>query len=339
MSPTPTSIDAVPGPVAAFLDDVAIGPPQTRGRLTLWPLLRGAVPDAAGASPSYVPIHRALRDGSLRVDEVSDAGAVPFVRITNDGRVPVLVLFGEELVGAKQNRVTNATFLVSANSSLVIDVSCVEYGRWERPRGQRFEAPERVVSNALRKKMSFRVAQSRARGRRFVADQLEVWDEVGERIEQAAASAPTGAYSDYVRHRAVSVDEILDGLEAAPGQVGFVSALDDRIEGVEGVGDPGVFAQVFPSLLRSYAIDASEGSRRSASEAPPPDESRVASFLEALARAPHAASPSLGEGRDLRIESPLVRGCALDCGGLVHLMAFPSSADPSAPEDAGAWAT
>ncbi len=49
----------------------------------------------------------------------------------------ILILDGEELVGAKQNRIVNTTILVVALSTLVIPVSCVEQGRWSyRERGR-----------------------------------------------------------------------------------------------------------------------------------------------------------------------------------------------------------
>ena len=40
------------------------------------------------------------------------------------------ILAGEELVGAKQNRIVNATFLVAGQVSIEVPVSCVEAGRW-----------------------------------------------------------------------------------------------------------------------------------------------------------------------------------------------------------------
>jgi hypothetical protein len=37
---------------------------------------------------------------------------------------------GEQLVGAKQNRILNMTVLVAAETEVTIPVSCVERGRW-----------------------------------------------------------------------------------------------------------------------------------------------------------------------------------------------------------------
>jgi hypothetical protein len=41
-----------------------------------------------------------------------------------------LLLDGEQLVGAKQNRIPNMIVLVAAQTEVTIPVSCVEQGRW-----------------------------------------------------------------------------------------------------------------------------------------------------------------------------------------------------------------
>ncbi len=55
---------------------------------------------------------------------------MPELRFVNHCERPVLLLDGEELVGAKQNRILNLTVLVPAHQTIVIPVSCVEAGRW-----------------------------------------------------------------------------------------------------------------------------------------------------------------------------------------------------------------
>jgi hypothetical protein len=319
------------------LSALRLAPRQVRGGLALWPLLRGASapaaegdagPAAPPSPPPHIPLAEALEAGLVQLDEVSEAGSVPFVRVANQGPVPVLVLFGEELAGAKQDRVANASFLVPAEASVVLDVSCVEYGRWQRPSAgalRRFRAPGRVVSQALRRKMAAKVAVSRSRGGRFVADQLEVWDEIETRLERAAVEAPTRAYADYAQSRRRHVAQAAEGFALVPGQVGFVAALGAAVAGLEAVGRADVFARVFPALLRSYAIDAVElagedpGAARGHDAAPAASlDAACAAFLDALARAPAEAGRSLGLGSDLRLQGERVAGCALEWGGIVH---------------------
>ena len=54
----------------------------------------------------------------------------------NNSDLPVLLLDGEELAGAKQNRVLNSTILVKEKSELIIPVSCTEQGGCQDIRGE-----------------------------------------------------------------------------------------------------------------------------------------------------------------------------------------------------------
>lgn len=324
-----TVLHSVPNPVADLLDATRLGARQAHKALALWPLLlRDDAPPPAG--PPYVTLGAALVRGSVRVDEVSEGGSVPHVRVTNKGDVAVLFLFGEEIRGAKQNRIANASFLVDPGTQVVLDVSCVEQGRWQRRDGDAFERAVDLVSHDLRRDMTRYVAQSRARTGRFAADQGAVWDEVHRRLELSATRSPTAAYADYRAARAVDLDEIGRAFRPLGRQVGFVALQGDEVVGVEAIGRPEVFAAAFDALLRAYAIDAVDAAllREPApprpSAAPAPRFEDPEPFLEALAGAPFEARPSLGAGDDLRIAGAGVEGCALVRPDVVHLTAFPA---------------
>jgi hypothetical protein len=234
-------------PVALLLAQVALAPQQSHKALTLWPLVLRS--DALTSDePGYVLLARALEDGSVELDEISDGGAVPHVRVTNRGVQDVLFLFGEEIRGAKQNRVANASFLVPARSELVVDVSCVEKGRWGRRGHGGFGVSEEVLSQKLRRKMAHRVAESRRRGDRFEADQIEVWNEIGARLERARAHSATDAYADYIGSRQSDLAEIL-----AAG-----SGDDLRIEG-EGVAGCALVAGELVHLTAFPARETAAG--------------------------------------------------------------------------------
>ncbi len=85
------------------------------------------------------------------------AGSVPDLRVINRAEKMVLILDGEELVGAKQNRIVNTTILVAAQSTLVIPVSCVEQGRWSY-RTLSFESQDRMLGSELRAALAAQVA-------------------------------------------------------------------------------------------------------------------------------------------------------------------------------------
>jgi hypothetical protein len=291
--------------------------------LTLWPLLlREDAPPCR--APRYLPLADALEAGALRVDELPGGARVPHVAVENEGDVAVLVLFGEELRGAMQNRIANASFLIGAHDRVEIDVSCVEAGRWgRRSELSSFSASRSVVSQALRRKMAMKVTSARGGSGRFVADQGEVWEEVGQRVSHSGARSATGAYADYLRTRARDLAEMAKAFHPLPGQAGFVAAIGDDVAGLEVVGRPEVFARVFPTLLRAYLIDAVDAAfvrgreaLRGRFDAPEP-------FLEAITAARTTVGRSLGLGEDVRLEGA-VCGCALVVSDVVHLTAFPA---------------
>jgi hypothetical protein len=313
--------------VAGLLDSLSLAPSQQHKLLTVWPLLlRDGAPAAPGVP--YVTLADALACGALRVGELSGGAVVSRIEVENRGDNAVLVLFGEELRGAKQNRVANASFLVPAHAALEIDVSCVEQGRWgTRSRRNDFRPSEALLSHALRRKMQVKVAAARGRGGRFDADQAEVWTEVGDRLRFSAADSDTAAYAAYTQKRTPDVQEAARAFHPLPGQVGFVAAMGDEIVGLEAIGREAVFARAFDRLLRGYLVDAVDaaqlgGSKRAEARAPRFEAPEP--FLDALAKAPATEGPSLGLGRDVRVRGRGVAGCALvhGAGEVVHLTAF-----------------
>src|SRR5262245_52330499 len=312
--------------LADLLADVQLAPRQAGKSLSLWPLLLrdGAQPPRC---PEYVSLASALAKGLVTVDEVSKGGSVPHVRVSNRGEAAVLFLFGEEIRGAKQNRVANASFLVAPGTSVVLDVSCVEAGGWHRSLDASFAAGESIVSSELRRKMAMKVESARSLGQGFCADQGEVWDEIAARIERSGAASSTSAYADYRASRARDLEEIGRTFRPVERQVGFVAALGDEVVGMEAIGSPAVFAESFPALLQGYAIDAVDAAfvrvRDGAPAGARPRFDAPEAFVAAVAHARVRAGRSLGLGDDLRLEDDAVAGCALACGGLVHATAFP----------------
>lgn len=316
--PDPT---AVTDPIAHLLDRVHLGDPQRYEVLTLWPLQLDD-PAGLGQAIRYVSLSTALREGSLHVDEVSEGGSVPHVRVVNKGDQAVLVLFGEHIVGAKQNRIANASFLVDAHSQLVIDVSCVEAGRWSRPGKDRFRSEEEVVAHSLRRKMERRVSESRSAGLGFRSDQAEVWDDVSEKLMCSRTQSPTSRYSDYRESRQGSLSGFEGAFHVAAEQIGFVATIAGTSVGVEVVGRQEVFASNFKALLRAYTIDAVEAALAGA-RPQPPDFSHPKTLLESCRKEAFEIRPSLGLGGDLRLAGSRVAGCALVHEGVVHLTAYP----------------
>ena len=160
--------------VVKRLESIEFGELQRHRNMAVLPIL--ALRDGG---PDYVALAEALADARMTVTEVGKNGTVPELQVTNDGDVAVLLLDGEELAGAKQNRVLNATILLAARSEAVIPVSCTEQGRW-RSDSSAFSDSRVVMSPALRARKVRSVTESLDAGRRYQSDQREVWDGVNE---------------------------------------------------------------------------------------------------------------------------------------------------------------
>ena len=310
-------------PIESFFATVHLAEPQSHGPFRVWPVVLDD-PAASDAEPPYLPLRTAMASGAVQVEEVGE-GSVPNVRVRNRGKQPVLFLFGEQIVGAKQNRVSNASFLIDGESETVIDVSCVEAGRWEERPVRRFEASEDFAPVGLKAKMARAVSKSSVTsgastsGVRFTADQREVWDEIAHSIEVSDAIAPSSAWSDVAEQTRVRREDQLAHFPVQPGQVGVVAARHDAVMGLEVVGSPPVYAHHHRGLLGAFLHE--EPDERSVRPLQPrfiaPEP-----FLQALLHAPTRSGPSLGLGEDIRFRIAEVGGCALAHEGLVHLTAF-----------------
>ena len=132
--------------IHAFLDTVKLARKQVCRNLTVFPIL---APEGEG--PDYLTLARAIEEDLVRVTEVDRDGHVPELKLVNDAPVMVLVVEGEELVGAKQNRIVNVTFLVPEKAEITIPVSCVEQGRWSY-RSEAFAAGKNFMHASLRRR-------------------------------------------------------------------------------------------------------------------------------------------------------------------------------------------
>ncbi|HQJ94511.1 MAG TPA: hypothetical protein PLT06_06710, partial [Syntrophorhabdaceae bacterium] len=108
-----------------FINRIKSGDMQVHDNLAVIPLFL----DGNGG-PSYITLKEALDMGTFIVTEIGEGGNVPELKVINKGDIPVILLDGEELSGAKQNRVLNTTVLIAGMSETVIPVSCTEQGRW-----------------------------------------------------------------------------------------------------------------------------------------------------------------------------------------------------------------
>ena len=157
------------------LNTIEVGLSQVFKNITMFPLLHE---DAIASN--YLTLDEALEAGSARVTEVSGGGSVPELQFLNEGDVPVLLLDGEELVGAKHNRVLNLSILAPANESITIPVSCVEAGSWSY-RSRKFSSSPRTMYAKARAAKSGQVSRSMMESGARLSDQGALWDDIARK--------------------------------------------------------------------------------------------------------------------------------------------------------------
>jgi len=247
--------------------------------------------------------------------------------VRNKGAKPIFILDGEELVGAKQNRVVNLTILVPAHAELTIPVSCVESGRW-RARSRAFSAAPRTQYAAGRMKRMSQVTASMLMSGDRRSDQSEVWADIAEKSARMSAPSPTGAMEEIFSRHSDFTERAVETLVPVERQCGALFLIDGRVVGFDLFDRAITLRRLLPKLVRSVALDAMDAEisvKRGDKSRPKPDLLlKVAEhFLERTSAAALHTAPALGMGRDLRLSSPEISGAALDVDdAVVHLSAF-----------------
>jgi hypothetical protein len=316
--------------VSAYLAGLSLGRPQSHENLTVIPLL------AAREAPlEYITLDQALKGKLVEIREINEGGSVQNLKVVNRSPSKVLILDGEELVGAKQNRISNASFVIPAESEKVIPVSCIEEGRW-RYSSRSFSSTDSMYA-ALGRRAKLQDTTSVLRVRRdFKSDQAKVWTTVKRYLGMSGTSSTTDSFVDYHEQRRSDLDSYVSAFKCEDDQVGLMVKINDQLQGLDTFGKRRIWSAVFPKLIRSYAMDAIV---RSAVEPPSGEAAKMSpdAFLKEIDGAPRESFDSIGEGQDFRMETDSVIGAALVLDeSLLHLTAFPksspvpegSSADP-----------
>ena len=75
----------------------------------------------------FLTIKKGYEMGLVEIKEL-DHSTVNTVSCKNDSVVPLILIDGDEITGAMQNRIINDTLLIPAKSTTNIPVSCTEHG-------------------------------------------------------------------------------------------------------------------------------------------------------------------------------------------------------------------
>lgn len=294
------------------------------GNLTMFPLTQ-----KADSALDYLLLDDALADESLEIAEISAEGSVPELRCLNKNEKPVLLLDGEELIGAKQNRILNLSILVPGKATINIPVSCVESGRWDS-RGPRFRSGQKSQFAGGRASRNMQVSESLCASGERRSDQGRVWAEIDSLAQAFDTITLTSAMSDIYDEQKPRIDRFVKGLTAREDQIGALFLIDEKVAGLDIFDKSDTLARSMEKLVTSYAVDALR-SGAGVTRLENLDDGK--SFLRTVEKAECAKHPAVGVGVDIRFVTHGLTGGALRVDdSIVHLWAFPKE-DTSSKND------
>jgi hypothetical protein len=299
--------------IKKYLSSLELGELQHFKNMAVIPL-RTSLDD----SPEYLILKQALDQHVLVIGEVSKEGRVPELKVVNKADMPVLLLDGEELAGAKQNRVLNTSILLKENSETIIPVSCTEQRRWSY-KSQEFAESGTVMIPKIRKMKSQTVSDSLHESREFRSDQGTVWTSIDELSEQTGIRSQTAAMSDVFEAKEKELDEYLNTFKNIPGQKGLLTLIDGEVVGFDFLSLDKAYALLHPKLVKSYAMEAL---LQKTPKTEKPGEDLGKAFIKETTRCKEKKYKSVGKGDDHRFEGKQLVGSALKFQKKVIHMAF-----------------
>lgn len=309
--------------------DITIGEAQVHEHLTVFPLLAGD-----GVELPYALLADAIGGGTLTIGEVGQ-GTVPTLLAENSGELDVLVLDGEQLIGSRQNRMTNRSILLAAHSKAEIPVSCMEHGRWHFDSQVMKAAPQHSPAKVRRHARETEARRAYAGVAPSVAAlaeaQMEVWDSIADTAEKVGGRSATGAMNVVYEVNAGRLDEMERAFPAVPGQVGLLAfsgatgATGATPIGLDLVGGRTLYARLHPRLLRGYLLDALDrAAGQPMAPAAPADGAVAQRYLDLVRAAARVPAPTVGKGTYAVLAGAVIGGELLDDERVAHLSAFPA---------------
>jgi hypothetical protein len=297
------------------LDGLQIGAATTYRGLTMFPLF-----GRTESAPGYMLLDEALGQRQAQVTEATADGIVGEVLFSNLASLPVLLLEGEELLGAQQNRIVNLTMLVPPQSDLRIPVSCVEEGRWHSTSAAFAAAPRTLHATARAMNSEHISAELRVPGVGSSGGQEDIWTDIRGKAARLGVASDTHAIADVYERHSAAIEGYAEAFRPAEGQVGAAFAVGGELLGLELFAHPCSLASLLPKVLRGYALEAIE---LSDSERVVTTSETVREFLQSGSAAARERFVAAGMGVDVRLTGPKLTGAGLEWKGrLVHLSLF-----------------
>ena len=263
----------------------------------------------------FLTIKKGYEMGLVEIKEL-DNSTVNTVSCKNDSVVPLILIDGDEITGAMQNRIINETLLIPAKSNINIPVSCTEHGRWHT-RGEG-EASRTFKTSLYSDNHSTRSRKSRAsyEDRDY---QGEVWDSISEFESRSNFKSMTSALNDSYENLKDKQNDYLSKFHIEDGQNGVIFIVNGEIKGLEFFYNHSIYKQYHEKLCRSYIIEAIV-EKKSVDNI---DRLELMNALENISDSEFKSQKSIGLGDNIKFSNDFGSGSGLIWEDeLIHMTFF-----------------
>ncbi len=157
-----------------FYSELSVGKPLVHDNLAVYPVY---LPGGGETIGDILTMGDAMETGKFKIAELEEGASVNTLGVTNDTGKHVVLLAGEMVRGAKQDRIISYDTVVPPVGRYNVDVFCVEAGRWTE------------VSDSFSYKKEIAPASVRGSAQGY-NDQGMVWDAVSK------CNAGVGVYTE-----------------------------------------------------------------------------------------------------------------------------------------------
>lgn len=303
-----------------FLNNIKIGEPIIFKNMGVFPVYT-----ENGIGLDYLTLDFALQNNLIDITEKDIGGSVPELKVTSKSDHNILLMDGEELVGAKQNRILNTTIIITPYSETIIPVSCVERSRWSYI-SEKFASGMHSHST-LRGKKAFHVSRSLKREGSYRSDQSDIWNEVTRKSRSLGAESPTQALYDVYQQKQSDLEQYISAFKYVEGCNGVIIAINGKIFCADIFDKSNTMEKLWKKLINSYALDAIEDIKEDRKVS----IENAKSFLNEVKKGEFKAYNSVGLGEDVRITAKNIIGSALFAEDkVVHIGLFRTD-EPNEP--------
>lgn len=232
---------------------------------------------------TFLTLQEALAQKKVKVYETKDVNELAIQNLSNQD---IYVQSGDIVRGGEQDRMISMDFIVPPRSGrMPIAAFCVESGRWSR-RGKEEAAVFSSSDNAVATK-ELKLAAKSENSQQAVWQNVSLAQEKLSRNVGGDVSSPVSSSSlelsiensKVQETSAAYINELSGILKNKPDVIGYVFAINGKVNSADVYASRALFAKLWPKLLKASAVEAIAELNQHTDDPKPVASETVESFL------------------------------------------------------------